>query len=72
MHRRKNVRRIQILMNRYCYPGGIRSPASALRNPLFLEYLPYDIRYCFKLLSEWKVLNITTKISGKPARNLGS
>ena len=43
MHRRKNVCRIQILMNCYRYQGGIRSPASALRSPLFLEYLPYDL-----------------------------
>ena len=42
MHRRKNDRCIQIVMNRYRYPGRIRSPASALRSPLFLEYLPYD------------------------------
>ena len=45
MHRRKNVRCIQILMNRYHFPGGIRSPASALRSLLFLEYLPYDLHY---------------------------
>ena len=45
MHSRKNVRRIKILMDRYRYPGGIRSPASALRSPLFLEYLLYELHY---------------------------
>ena len=49
MHRRKNLRRIQILiqilMNRYHFPGGIRFPVSALRSALFLEYLPYDLHY---------------------------
>ena len=37
------TRRIQILMNRYRYPGGIRSPpASALRSPLVRPHLTND------------------------------